>query len=40
MPLDTTILESSTLPKTEDDPDILHVTRTWAFLPEGELVDR
>ena len=28
------------LPKTEDDPDILHVTRTWAFLPEGELVDR
>jgi len=28
------------LPKTEDDPDILHVTRTWAFLAGGELVDR
>lgn len=28
------------LPKTDDDPDVLHVTRTWAFLPGGELVDR
>lgn len=27
------------LPKTEDDIDILHVTRTWNFLPGGELVD-
>jgi len=27
------------LPHTEEDPDILHVTRTWQFLPEGELVD-
>jgi protein TonB len=28
------------LPKTREDPDILHVTRTWQFLPGGELVDR
>ena len=28
------------LPKTAEDPDILHVTRTWQFLPGGELVDR
>lgn len=28
------------LPRTKDDPDILHVTRTWQFLPGGELVDR
>ena len=28
------------LPKTQDDPDILHVTRTWQFLPGGELVDQ
>ena len=28
------------LPKTQEDPDILHVTRTWQFLPGGELVDR
>ena len=28
------------LPKTEEDPDVLHVTRTWAFLAGGELVDR
>lgn len=28
------------LPRTDEDPDILHVTRTWAFLPDGELVDR
>lgn len=28
------------LPRTEEDPDILHVTRTWAFLPGGGLVDR
>lgn len=27
------------LPRTEDDIDILHVTRTWNFLPGGELVD-
>lgn len=27
------------LPKTQDDPDILHVTRTWSFLAGGELVD-
>lgn len=27
------------LPKTDEDPDILHVTRTWQFLPGGELVD-
>ncbi|MEI2456533.1 energy transducer TonB [Lysobacter firmicutimachus] len=27
------------LPKTEEDPDILHVTRTWNFLPAGALVD-
>lgn len=28
------------LPKTAEDPDVLHVTRTWQFLPGGELVDR
>ncbi|KGM56630.1 energy transducer TonB [Lysobacter arseniciresistens ZS79] len=28
------------LPRTGEDPDVLHVTRTWAFLPGGELVDR
>lgn len=28
------------LPKTADDPDILHVTRTWQFMPGGALVDR
>ena len=28
------------LPKTQEDPDILHVTRTWQFMPGGELVDR
>jgi protein TonB len=27
------------LPKTDEDPDILHVTRTWLFLPGGELID-
>lgn len=27
------------LPKTEDTPDILNITRTWRFLPGGELVD-
>jgi periplasmic protein TonB len=27
------------LPKTDDDIDILHVTRTWNFLPGGSLVD-
>lgn len=28
------------LPATDDNPDILHVTRTWAFLAGGEMVDR
>ena len=28
------------LPKTQEDPDVLHVTRTWQFLPGGEMVDR
>ena len=28
------------LPKTQDDPDVLHVTRTWQFRPGGELIDR
>lgn len=28
------------LPKTAEDPDVLHVTRTWQFMPGGELVDR
>ena len=27
------------LPKTQENPDILHVTRTWQFLPGGELID-
>jgi protein TonB len=27
------------LPHTEEDPDILHVTRTWQFLPGGEMID-
>ncbi|MDQ3618120.1 MAG: energy transducer TonB [Pseudomonadota bacterium] len=27
------------LPKTDENPDILHVTRTWNFLPGGEMVD-
>ncbi|RBF07130.1 energy transducer TonB, partial [Xanthomonas oryzae pv. oryzae] len=27
------------LPKTKDDVDILQVTRTWLFLPGGELHD-
>lgn len=27
------------LPRTEEDPDVLHVTRTWQFMPEGALVD-
>lgn len=27
------------LPKTSEDPDILHVTRTWQFLPDGALID-
>lgn len=27
------------LPRTQEDPDILHVTRTWQFRPEGELID-
>jgi periplasmic protein TonB len=27
------------LPKTQDNPDILNVIRTWRFLPEGELID-
>ncbi|MGH8076775.1 MAG: TonB family protein [Lysobacter sp.] len=28
------------LPKTDENPDILHVTRTWQFLPAGEMVDQ
>lgn len=28
------------LPKTADNIDILHITRTWQFLPGGELVDK
>jgi protein TonB len=28
------------LPKTREDPDVLHVTRTWQFMPGGELVDQ
>jgi len=28
------------LPKTQEDIDILHVTRTWQFMPGGELIDR
>ena len=28
------------LPKTEENVDILHVTRTWEFLPGGEVVDQ
>lgn len=27
------------LPATEEEIDILHVTRTWQFLPGGELID-
>ena len=27
------------LPRTEENPDILHVTRTWSFLPGGQLID-
>lgn len=28
------------LPKTDENVDILHVTRTWQFLPGGELIDQ
>ncbi|MCY7354672.1 MAG: TonB family protein [Lysobacter sp.] len=28
------------LPKTKDNIDVLHVTRTWNFLPGGELIDQ
>ena len=28
------------LPKSSEDPDVLHITRTWQFMPGGELVDR
>lgn len=28
------------LPKSNEDPDVLHVTRTWQFMPGGELIDR
>lgn len=28
------------LPRTEESPDVLHVTRTWAFLAEGTMVDQ
>jgi len=27
------------LPKTDENIDVLHVTRTWNFLPGGELLD-
>ena len=27
------------LPRTDENPDILHVTRTWNFLPGGQLID-
>ena len=27
------------LPRTDEEIDVLHVTRTWNFLPAGELVD-
>lgn len=27
------------LPRTGDNPDVLHVTRTWLFMPGGELID-
>ncbi len=28
------------LPKTDENIDILHITRTWQFLPGGEVVDQ
>lgn len=28
------------LPKTQENPDILNVVRTWQFLPGGELIDQ
>ena len=28
------------LPKTQESPDILHITRTWQFLPGGKLIDQ
>ncbi|MEP6633877.1 MAG: energy transducer TonB [Luteimonas sp.] len=28
------------LPKTDENIDVLHVTRTWNFMPGGELVDQ
>ena len=28
------------LPRTTENPDVLHITRTWQFLPGGEMVDR
>lgn len=28
------------LPKTQEDPDVLHITRTWQFMPGGTLVDQ
>ena len=27
------------LPETKENPDVLHVTRTWQFLPGGEMID-
>ena len=30
----------ASLPKTQENIDILHVTRTWQFMPGGELIDR
>jgi protein TonB len=28
------------LPRTQEDPDVLHITRTWQFMPGGELIDQ
>ena len=28
------------LPDTQEGVDVLHVTRTWQFMPGGELIDR
>ena len=29
----------SSAAETDENPDVLHVTRTWQFLPGGEMVD-
>ena len=34
------IAEPYRLPRIDDDVDVLHVTRTWQFLPGGELIDQ